>query len=226
MTAPANARMNSSVTSRRIALIAICLTCLMAAGAFAQEVKIGIVNPAKVFADMQETKDLKAKLDNDRKALEGELTGRQQKVKDLLAARDLLKPDSPQYQEADAKYTNEAIQFDNWSKFTQVTLQGQQKQQMKTLFDKIVSATGEVAQQKGLDLVLADQRPDTDNISLSQLTVEQVRGMLNSRNILFSNDKVDLNAAVTAALDAKYKSMAPAGAAPPPQAPLAPPPAK
>ncbi len=215
--------MTSRLTAPRIALIAICLTCLMTAGAFAQEVKVGVVNPAKVFAEMQETKDLKAKLDNDRKALEGEVNSRQQKVKDLQAARDLLKADSPQYQEADQKFMNEAIQFDTWSKITQATLQGQQKTQMKTLFDKIVTATGEVATQKGLDIVIADQRPEMDNLNLSQITVDQLRGMLNGRNILYSSEKVDLNNAVIAALDAKYKSTSPAA---PPPAPLTPPPAK
>src|SRR6185437_8001608 len=214
-------RKDRFMTARRIAAIAICLSCLLTTGAFAQEAKVGVVNPAKVFQEMQETKDLKSKLDNDRKALESEVSSRQQKVKDLQAARDLLKADSPQYQEADQKFMNEAIQFDTWSKITQATLQGQQKQQMKTHFDKIVAATTEVAQQKGLDLVVADQRPEMDNINLSQITVEQLRGMLNGRNILFASDKVDLNSAVIAALDAKYKSTAPAGAAAPAPAPPA-----
>jgi Skp family chaperone for outer membrane proteins len=203
---------------RRIALLATLVICLTSAAAMAQN--IGIVNPGRVFADMQETKDLKAKLEIDRKNLETEVQQRQQKVKDLQAARDLLKQDSPQYQQADQSFMSEAIQFDTWSKITQATLQGQQKQQMKSLFDKIVTATQQVAQQKGIDLVIADQR--AEDINTQQLNVEQLRAMLNGRNILYSSEKVDLNAAVVAALDANYKASggaAPAASTPAPAAP-------
>jgi len=222
------------MSTRRITLVAALVTCLtlaLSAGvASAQEAtRVGIVNPARVFGEMQETKDLKAKLEGDRKALEGEVQQRQQKVKDLQAARDLLKDGTPQYQEADKTFMKEAIEFDTWSKITQAQLQGQQKQQMKVLFDKIVTATTTVAQQKGVDLVLADQRPELPD-NLAQINVEQLRAILNSRNVLFSNAKVDLSNDVIAVLDQQYKaggggaassapSPAPGGAAAPAPAP-------
>jgi Skp family chaperone for outer membrane proteins len=214
------------MTARHIALVAICVICLTATGAFAQDAKIGIVNPARVFAEMQETKDLKAKLETDRQNLEKEVNARQQKVKDLQAARDLLKPDSPQYQEADQKFMSEAIQYDTWQKITQATLQGQQKQQMKTLFDKIIAASTAVAQAKGLELIFADQRPDMPE-NLTQISVEQLRAMLNGRNILYASDKIDMNSAVIAELDAKYKAGGGGATAPATPAPAqAPAPAK
>jgi outer membrane protein len=198
----------------RIALLAALVTCFTAAGAFAQAAKIGIVNPGSVFAKMQETTDLKSKLENDRKALESEVNQRQQAVKDLQAARDLLKPDSPQYQEADQKFMKAAIEFDTWSKITQAQLQGQQKQQMKTLFDKIVASTTRVAQAKGFDLVIADQRPEDGNIN--QMTVEQLRNNLNGRNILFSAANAVLDNDVIADLDAAYKASGPPASSPAP----------
>jgi Skp family chaperone for outer membrane proteins len=188
-----------------LALLVICLTST----AWAQT-SIAIVNPGRVFKEMQETKDLNAKLEIDKKNLEGEVAQRQQKVKDLAAQRDLLKQDSPQYSQAEAAYMKEAIDFDTWGKLTQVTLQGQQKQQLKALFDKIVAATQEIAQQKGIDLVIADQgAPD---INTQQLNVDQLRQVLSSRNILVASEKVDLTSAVIASLDAKYKA---SGGAPP-----------
>ena len=207
----------------RTAILTLFVICLTSAAAMAQQ-NIGIVNPGRVFQEMQETKDLKAKLEIDRKNLEGEVAARQQKVKDLQAARDLLKQDSPQYQQADQAFMSEAIQFDTWSKITQATLQGQQKQQLKTLFDKIVATTQEVAQQKGFDLVLADQRPEMPD-NLQQITVEQLRAMLNGRNILYSGEKVDLNNAVIASLDAKYKAGGGAATTAPPAGGAAPAPA-
>lgn len=183
--------------------------------------KIAVVNPARIFADMQETNDLKQKLEQERATLEGEVKARQQKVRDLQAARDLLKADSAQYQEADKAFMKEAIEFDTWSKITQAQLQGNQKQQMKVLFDKIVTATQEVASARGIELVIADQKPDLPE-NLSQINVDQLRGILNQRNVLHADPKVDLSDEVIAKLDEKYKagggaSPAPAGSTNPGQ---------
>jgi outer membrane protein len=196
------------IIMRRIALVIALLLAATAVTARAQDSgspKIAIVNPARVFAEMQETKDLKAKLEQEQAALKSEVQSRQQKVRDLQAARDLLKADSAQYQEADKAFMKEAIEFDTWSKITQAQLQGNQKQQMKILFDKIVTATQEVATARAIDLVLADQRPDLPE-NLAAINVEQLRGILNQRNVLHATAKVDLSQEVIAKLDEKYKA--------------------
>ena len=175
--------------------------------------RLATASPARIFVEMQETKDLRQQLEQQTGQLQGEAKNRQQKVKDLQAARDLLKPDSPQYAEAERAFMQEAIQFDTWTKITQAQLQGQQKSQMKQLFDKIVAATSQVAQQQGYDLVLADQRPELPE-NLGMINVEQLRQLLNQRNVLFANDKVDISAAVIANLDSKYKAGGGAASAP------------
>lgn len=171
----------------------------------AQSLRIGVANIAKVFADMQELKDLNQKMDADRRLLEGVNQEKQTKLKSLKAERDALKPETPQAQDKNAEYLRTAIEYETWAKLTEVNLQRQLKVQTKALFDKIEAACAEVAKQKGLDLVLTDQRPDFPD-DLDRLTVEQVRGMITSRSVLYANDKVDISAAVLAALDAKYKS--------------------
>jgi Skp family chaperone for outer membrane proteins len=193
----------------------LALLALAIAPAAAQNPpRIGTVSPARAFVEMQETKDLRQQLEQQTSQLQNEAKSRQQKVRDLQAARDLLKPDSPQYAQAEQTFMQEAIQFDTWTKITQAQLQGQQKQQMKQLFDKIVAATGEVAQQQGFDLVLADHRPELPE-NLGMINVDQLRQLLNQRNVMFVNDKsgVDITPAVVANLDSKYKA---AGGTPPP----------
>ena len=193
-----------------VSLAALLCLGLVAAPAGAQNSpRIATASPARIFVEMQETKDLRAQLEQQTGLLQNEAKNKQQKVKDLQAARDLLKPDSPQYAEAERTFMQEAIQFDTWTKITQAQLQGQQKQQMKQLFDKIVAATAEVAQQQGYDLVLADQRPELPE-NLGMINVEQLRQLLNQRNVLFANEKVDISAPVIANLDSKYKASGPA----------------
>src|SRR2546422_350567 len=112
-------RKDLSMTIRRLvpmlAAVAIAFTAT-AAHAQQEGTKVGVCNPARVFSDMMETKDLKQAMENQRKSLEQQVNDRQTKVKDLQAQRDLLKQDSQQYQDADKKFMEEAIQFDTWSK--------------------------------------------------------------------------------------------------------------
>ena len=179
-----------------VSLAALLALVAAAAPAAAQNPpRIGTVSPAKAFVEMQETKDLRQQLEQQTSQLQNEAKSRQQKVRDLQAARDLLKPDSPQYAQAEQTFMQEAIQFDTWTKITQAQLQGQQKQQMKQLFDKIVAATAEVAQQEKYDLVLADHRPELPE-NLGMINVDQLRQLLNQRNVMFANDSVDISSKV------------------------------
>src|SRR5439155_2790077 len=116
----------------------------------------------------QETKDLKAKMEGDRKTLETQEMSKRQELKDLQAQRDTLKPDSPQYGQLNQKLLEASISFETWGRIQQAEIQRQQKQQMKTLFDKITTATSEVATQRGIDIVIAEQRPEFPD-SLDQM---------------------------------------------------------
>jgi Skp family chaperone for outer membrane proteins len=105
----------------------------------------------------------------------------------------------------------EYIQFDTWGKITRAQLEGMHKQQMKLLFDRIVAASADVAKQKGFDLVVTEQRLDVPE-NLAQITVDQLKAILMSRNTLYVNPKIDVTNDVIAALDAKYKASGPATA--------------
>ncbi len=167
--------------------------------------KIAIANPAKIFNEIQETKDLKAKMESERKTLEATELEKRQKLKDLQTQRDTLKPDSPQYGELNKQLVQASIDFEVWGRIQQAEIQRAQKQQMKSLFEKITAGVAEVATQRGLDLVIAEQRPEFPD-NLDQLNVDQLRGLINQRNVLFSSAAIDVSSEVTAAMDAKYKA--------------------
>jgi len=167
--------------------------------------KIATANAAKVFNEIQETKDLKAKMDNERKTIEAQDLEKKQHLKDLQATRDALKADAPGFDKANQDLMRDAIEYQTWAQITQANVQRNQKLQMVNLFNKITAAVAEVATQKGVDIVIAEQRPELPD-SLDQLNVEQVRALINGRNILFATASVDLSNDVIASMDAKYKA--------------------
>lgn len=193
---------------RTLPLLAVLLMAVsVVQAAEPSALRIGVANTTRIFSEMQELKDLKQKMDGEQRLLQGVNQEKQGKLASLKAERDALKQDTPQAQDKNAEYLRTAIEYETWAKLTESDLQRKLKMQTKGLFDKIEAATAEVAKQKGLDLVLTDQHPEFPE-DLDRLTVDQVRGLITARSVLYASEKVDLSSAVLAALDAKYKSPA------------------
>jgi len=190
--------------ARIVPLIAIVAVCSWGSHVYAQ-VKIATVNAAKVFNEIQETKDLKSKMENDQKTLQAQDLEKKTKLKDLQNARDALKPEAPQYSDANKQLMQAAVDYEVWQRIQGADIQRMQKQQMLSIFNKITTTVAEVATQKGLDLVIAEQRPEVPD-NLDQINVDQVRLLINQRNVLFSTPNVDISNDVIAAMDAKYKA--------------------
>lgn len=180
---------------------------LFAPPAFAQTTpaRVAIANPARVFNEIQETKDLQAKFSNDLQALTVEKKARELKLNDIKTARDAVKPDSTTWAERNQELLRGAIEYKVWQEMTQADLERQQKAQMKQIFDKITDSVAQVATTKGIDLVIAEVRPELPE-TLDQIQVNDLRARLVSRNVLFNSPAVDISNDVIAAMDAKYKT--------------------
>src|SRR5262249_10648712 len=119
---------------RMTALIGLAVLAL-ALPASAQ--KIATCNAAKVFNEIQETKDLKAKMDNERKTIEAQDLEKKTHIKDLQGTRDALKADAPGYDKANQELLQAAIEYQTWAQIMQANVQRNQKLQMVNLFNKI-----------------------------------------------------------------------------------------
>jgi len=181
------------------------LACLAAPVGAQQAPRVAIANTARILNELQETKDLNQKIQNDLTTLEAERKIREQKVKDLQAVRDALKSDSPQFAEKNKEWMNENFQYQIWIQMQKTFLESEQKRQMKQLFDKIEQTVAEVATQKGIDLVLAEQRTEVPE-NLDAITVDQLKAVIGQRNVLHHSAAVDLTNDIITAMDAKYKS--------------------
>ena len=168
--------------------------------------RIAVANTAKILNDLQETKDLNQKINNDLKTLDAERQTKQQKVTDLQAKRDQLRTDAPQYNDVNQEWLKARIEFEIWAQLQQANLQRDQKIQMRALFNKIVQTVAEVATKKAIDLVLAEQRVDIPD-NMDQLQVDQLKAIIGQRNVLFANSAtVDITNDVISAMDATYKA--------------------
>lgn len=191
---------------RSLSIVALSIVGLVLPARFAaaqDAVKIATVNPAKVFNEMQETKDLKQAMEAQRKGIEDEAKRRAAEVEEAKKQRDLFNPGTAEFQAKSTDLLKKAIEFQTWQELTKAGLARDQKLQMASLFGKIEAAAKEVAEAKKIDLVLVQNAADLPDIE--QINVDQLRALINQRSVMYSNGKADITADVIAAVDAKYK---------------------
>ena len=164
--------------------------------------KIATASAARIFMGMKEKTDVRAKLDEQVKDLRAQEESRRQKVKDLQSQMELLKPDSPQYEEANKAFTAAAIDFKNWGELSQAQAARQEKMLTKMLFDKITAAIAEIAKERGIDLVFAEQPP----FAIERMSPQELQQAMVQRQVLYSNASIDLTQDVIARLDERYNT--------------------
>jgi Skp family chaperone for outer membrane proteins len=186
---------------------ALILAGMLISGANAlADIKIAVANAGKIFSDIKEKKDWEQKMLQDQKTLQDTAFQKQQKVKSLQEQRDNLRTDSPQYADKDKELQSAKIDLEVWAQIQQAESQRTNKLQTKALFDKIVNSVAAVATAKGIDLVIADQHPEVPDNFMEQATLEQVRQMLGTRNVLYSSPQVDITQDVITQMDADYSA--------------------
>ncbi len=164
--------------------------------------RIGVANVSRIFNEMQETKELKEKLEARRQELGTQEKDKRANIKDMEDKLRNLKPDHPQYKEEIEKLDKAMAELDSWGKVIRLEAERDQKLTMRTLFEKIKRAVGDVAREQGYDLIIADQGGEFPNIE--QVNFDQLRGYINQQNVLYSTKGADVSDAVLTLLDANY----------------------
>jgi Skp family chaperone for outer membrane proteins len=189
---------------------------LSATPAFAQQkqIRVAVVDPSRVFNEMQETKELRTALESERQRLSATSKEKEAELENLKKQRQFLKPGTAQEEDANNQLMQKAMEYEVWSKYAKLNAERNQKKQMRALFAKIEAAAGEVARQQGIDVVITDHSPELPE-AMEGISIEQLRLILNSRHVLYASDNADISGAVIALLDARFKNAA-SGPAPAP----------
>ena len=113
-----------------------------------------------------------------------------------------LKPDNPQYKKAQQDLDQAMADFDSWGKVVRLQAERDQKQTMVMLFNKIQAAVTQIAKEDQIDIVIADQGPDIGDTE--DLTFDQLRALINQKDVLYTSKRADISDEVLTLLDAQY----------------------
>ncbi|HTW93915.1 MAG TPA: OmpH family outer membrane protein [Tepidisphaeraceae bacterium] len=168
-------------------------------------INIAIANPAAIFQNIRETQDIILEIQQDKKALEDQITQKKMDLAKMQQELTYVNSSSPDYDAQNQQLTDATIKFDAWEQETELDLSRRWKNNIKKLFDEIEAAVATVAQSKGINLVIADQEPlipdDLDNVNFQTL-----QAMMAQRTVLYSDQSRDISRDVEALLDKNYLS--------------------
>jgi Skp family chaperone for outer membrane proteins len=169
-------------------------------------IRIAVVNPAKVFAQIDEKKALQDQNEAEQRRIEAQSREKANAIQALAKARGEMKPGTPQFEDTTNELLSKTADYKVWAETERLKAEFNQKKQTKILFDKIQAAVTEVAARDGIDLVLTDSsEPFPDD--LEKIDIRALRAIMLQRNVLHVSQKqgLDITDAVILVLNAKYK---------------------
>jgi Skp family chaperone for outer membrane proteins len=158
--------------------------------------KIGIVSILKVFRDSKRSDAHRTEL----LAEQNKTRAAWQKLSEDIAAQEAglkaLKPESSDYLAQRKELIDKQARLEAEQKFYKEQAILKQYKWSKELYQDILRITSELAEQKGLDLVLKK-----DEIDLLALSVNEISETVRSHKVLYSGGCVDISDEVVARLD-------------------------
>ncbi|HUS48179.1 MAG TPA: OmpH family outer membrane protein [Phycisphaerae bacterium] len=161
--------------------------------------KVAVCDVVEILGNCQQSTDLNAELLNRRKAMEIENQKREKAAKDLEQELRGLDPESDQYEKRQVELEKMRADNDNWWQLQERQLQRWYVKVTKEVYQKIIVAVAQVADERGAQLVLYKS-----HLGLVGQDVTLVMEQISRRSVLYSESSVDVTAAVLTRLNDQY----------------------
>ena len=158
--------------------------------------KIGIVSILKVFRDCKRSAAHRTEFNAEQFKIRAALKTLSEEIEKQEAGLKALKPDSSDYLIQRKELIDKRVRLEAEQKFNEEQAILKRYKLSKELYQDILRITSELAEQKGLYLVL--QKDEIDEISLS---VNEISRTMSTHKVLYSGGCVDISDEVVARLD-------------------------
>jgi len=158
--------------------------------------KIGVVSILKVFRECKSSAAHRNELLAEQNRIRAALQTLSKDIAAQEAGLKALKPESSDYLAQRKELIDKQARLEAEQKFYKEQVILKQYKWSKELYQEILRITSELAEQKGLDLVLKK-----DEIDLLALSVNEISETVRSHKVLYSGGCVDISDEVVARLD-------------------------
>jgi Skp family chaperone for outer membrane proteins len=159
--------------------------------------KIGIVSIRKVFQDCKRNTKYKQEMSAERDKLEAELESLSKDIDASKSKMKMLKPGSADYLSGMKDVFEKQASLQAKQEYFKRQMDMREQSVVEQLFKDVVKATGEVAKEKGFDMVFEKSEPDLPAANSNELTLT-----ISTYKVVYSSGCEDITEAVTAKVDA------------------------
>jgi Skp family chaperone for outer membrane proteins len=158
--------------------------------------KIGVVSIQRIFRDCERSKSHEKEIRAEENKINAELNLLKKKIDAAVAGLGTLTRESVDYLELDRNVLREQNRYESQKRYYEGRLALEDRQWTKGLYRDILRVTGEVAKEKGLDLVFERTEPDFSMVSAAELLLT-----IQTHKLLYSAGCADITEQVRARLD-------------------------
>jgi len=174
-------------------------------GALAPAGPIAVCNVVEILNNCKKAKDLTAKLNLERSRIEKEVKTRNEAIDNLTKLlTDQLAPGSEAFELRFAEKQRLMINREAWLKFEQAKAMRMHQKLTQEMYAEVQKAVGVVAKRGGFKMVFHQQRG-----RLRSSTTPEMRAEISQRQIVYSDDAIDITANVLSSLNAAYRTKKP-----------------
>jgi outer membrane protein len=159
--------------------------------------KIGIVSVRKIFQDCKRNVKYRQELAEERDKMEMELEKLSKEIDLNKTNLRALKPGSSDYSALMKEIFEKQGRLQAQQEFYKRQMDIRENQVIESLFKDVIKAVGEIAKEKGFDLVLERSEPDMPAANSNELTLT-----ISTYKVLFDAGCEDITEAVLAKVDA------------------------
>lgn len=196
--------------------ISMCLaSVLLAFGQQGGSARVAVVDVPAASSRYARTADLEAQFEQQRLRFNEERNARQQRIQRLgQSLQEELKPGTPEFEGRRKELAMQEAELQWFVESESQRIERALAESLQVIFTDILAAVREVADEQGIDMVLAaDRLPEEP----AQNTA-QIRQQIVLQKVLHWNPRADLTEMVIARLNERYRARkltSPSGAAPP-----------
>jgi Skp family chaperone for outer membrane proteins len=162
-----------------------------------KSLKIGVVSVRKVFQDCKRNTKYRQEMTAERDKIEAELDSLSKDIDASKSKLKMLKQGSADYLSGMKSVFDKQASLQAKQEFFKRQMDMREQSVVEQLFKDVIKATGEVAKEKGFDLILEKSEPDLPAANSNELTLT-----ISTYKVLYSSGCEDVTDAVMAKVDA------------------------
>ena len=159
--------------------------------------KIGVVSVRKIFQDCKRNTKYRQEMTAERDKIEAELESLSKDIDASKSKLKMLKQGSADYLSGMKDVFDKQASLQAKQEYFKRQMDVREQTVVEQLFKDVIKATGEVAKEKGFDIVLEKSEPDLPAANSNELTLT-----ISTHKVLYSAGCEDITDAVMAKVDA------------------------